>query len=173
VRFPPSKSEAVLGVTSTLATGTVLTVTEAVPVRPSDDARIVAVPAATPVTRPVAFTVAMFELRLVQLTLRPVSGAPVESRGVAVSWRVPPTEIFEVLGVTDTEFTGTWATATETVPTTPSLCARTVAVPTATPVTTPCAETVATLAFVVVQVTTRPVRALPSSSRGTAVTLTV
>jgi hypothetical protein len=58
-------------------------------------------------------------------------------------------------------------------PETPSLVAVTTSCPTATPVTSPVLETVATCAFALVHVTTRPVSALPAASRVTALSWTV
>src|SRR6266852_1910592 len=94
------------GVTLTDATGTGVTVIVAVPLCPSLVAVIVAVPAPTAVTRPLAFTVATAALllthvtkrvtvtvatagsELVHVTRRSVSGFPAPSRGVAVSCHV-------------------------------------------------------------------------------------
>jgi len=55
------------------------------------------------------------------------------------------------------------------VPLCPSLVAVIVAAPAATPVTKPLAETVATAALLVAQVTTRPLRAVPFASFAVAV----
>ena len=82
---------AVAGLTTTDATGTSPTVTVAVPLFPSLVAVSVAVPAATPVTRPVADTEAIPGALLVQVTGRPVSVFPAESLAVAASWTVCPT----------------------------------------------------------------------------------
>src|SRR5579885_19081 len=102
---------AVAGLTVTLATGTVVTVTVAVPLLPSLVAVIVAEPAATPVTSPVPLTVATPGAPLAQETVRPASGAPVESSGVAVSCTVCPTASVLAAGVTTTRATGTGLTA--------------------------------------------------------------
>src|SRR6266516_596928 len=69
--------------------GTV-TVINAVPLWPSLVAVIVAVPTTTPVTRPVALTLATLGALLPHVTVRPVSGLPFASRGVAVSCAVCP-----------------------------------------------------------------------------------
>src|SRR2546429_2322996 len=56
----------------------------AVPVTPSLVAVILAVPALTPVARPVAETVATAPLLVFQVTVRPVRACPAASRGVAL-----------------------------------------------------------------------------------------
>src|SRR6266511_1528428 len=66
---------------------------------------MVAEPAATPVTRPLAFTVAMEVLLLAQVTARPASGLPLESFGVATSCTVWPAATVAVGGVTSTDAT--------------------------------------------------------------------
>ena len=65
--------------------GGVVTVIVADPDFPSLVAVMVAVPAATAVTRPLAETVAMGLELVVQVTVRPVSSAPLASRSVASS----------------------------------------------------------------------------------------
>ena len=60
----------------------------AVPLLPSLVAVIVTDPAATPVTSPLALTVAIAVLLLAQVTVRPDSALPAESFGVAVSCTV-------------------------------------------------------------------------------------
>jgi len=84
---PPTATVAGDGVTVTLATGTGVTVMEAVPPFPSDVAVIVTgPPGATPVTRPVlAFTVATATLLELQEIARPVRTFPFASFVVAVS----------------------------------------------------------------------------------------
>jgi hypothetical protein len=78
--------------TLTLLTGTFVTVMSAVPFTPSLVAVMVALPAATPVTTPVLlFTVAMAELLLAQVMVRPVSTLLLASRVVAVPVLVAPT----------------------------------------------------------------------------------
>src|SRR3954470_21227102 len=74
---------------------------------PSLVAVIVAGPAATPVTRPVAFTVATAVLELDQVTMRPVSGLPAASFVAAASCWVAPLTTVAVAGVTVTVATGT------------------------------------------------------------------
>src|SRR6266849_497916 len=160
-----------LGVTLTDATGTWVTTTDAPPLFPSLVAVMVAVPAPRAVTSPVAFTVATAALLVVQLTPRPVSGFPLASRGVAVSWPVCPTVRFRLVGDTPSDATGTmgWVTVLVAVPLWPSLVAVIVAVPAPCPVTSPVLFTVATAALLEVHVITRPLSGLPLASRGVAV----
>src|SRR5439155_22359968 len=70
----PACTDAEGGVTSTVATGTVVTVTDEVPLLPSLVAVIVAVPGVTPDTGPPLLTVATDELELDHVTIRPESG---------------------------------------------------------------------------------------------------
>src|SRR2546422_1073760 len=140
------------GLTLTDATGTGFTITGALPLCPSLVAVIAAAPTATPVTSPLADTVAMPGLDLVQVTARPASAFPAASLGVALSCVVPPTTTVAVAGLTTTEATGTVDTVTAAVPLWPSLVAVIVTAPTATPVTRPLAETVATALLPVVHV---------------------
>ena len=72
------------GLTATVATGTGITVTAAVPLFPSLVAVMVAVPGATAVTKPLAETVATAVALEDQVTGRG-SGFPSASRGVATS----------------------------------------------------------------------------------------
>src|SRR3989454_11824016 len=76
-----------VGLTVTDATGTFVTVMAAVPLCPSLVAVIVAELAATPVTDPLALTVATAALLVAQVTARPLRAVPFESFGVAVNWR--------------------------------------------------------------------------------------
>ena len=84
----PTTTPAVAGVMSTVATGGTVTVTVAVPLLPSLVAVIVTVPAATPLTSPVHETVATAVFELAHVTVRPVTGAPFASFGVAVNCTV-------------------------------------------------------------------------------------
>src|SRR5213595_323516 len=152
----PTCTDAVLGLTVTDATGTVLTVTVAVPLCPSLVAVIVAAPAVTPVTSPPALTVATAVLLLPQLTGRPDNGLPLASFGVAVSCTVWPTGTDAVLGLTVTVLTVIVA-----VPLCPSEVAVIVTEPAATPVTNPLALTVATAVLPLAQVIVRPESELP------------
>ena len=103
------------GVTVTDATGTVVTVTLEEALRPSLAAVTVVEPAATPVTSPLAVTVATPVLLLDQVTVLPVSTAPVESRVVAVSCTVCVGSTLADAGLTLIEATGGRVTATVAV----------------------------------------------------------
>jgi hypothetical protein len=126
-----------------------VTDTTLVPLLPSLVAVMVAEPTPTPVTSPELLTVASAVALLPQLTDRPVSGFPLASRGVAVSWTVPPTATEAGLGVTDTEATDTLEAVTVilAVPLAPPAAAVIVAVPAETPVTRPEDDTLATAPF--------------------------
>src|SRR6266705_4366526 len=104
----------------------------AVPVFPSLVARIVVEPVATPVTRPLAFTVATDVESEDQVIVRPVRMLPAESRVVAVRRRVSPGCSVAELGLTVTDATGgggggAAVTVMAAVPVFPSLVARGVA----------------------------------------------
>src|SRR5439155_14123189 len=150
----------------TAATGTFVTAVADVPLFPSLVAVIVAKPAVTPVTNPLALTVATAALLLAHVTTRPLRAVPFASCGAAVNWVVAPTVRLAAAGLTVTDATGTLVTVTVAVPLCPSLVAVIVAAPAATPVTKPLAETVATAALLVAQVTVRPLRAVPFASFG-------
>src|SRR5947209_15778722 len=100
------------GKSSPVAAFASVTVTVAEPLSPSLVAVIVADPAALAVTSPLPFTVATAVLLLAHVTTRPVSGAPLASRGVAVSCPVCPTGRLRLAGVTLTVATGTVVTVT-------------------------------------------------------------
>src|SRR6266566_2886816 len=163
------------GLTSTAATGTALTVTAELPLLPSLVAVIVTgPPGALPVTRPFASTVARVASLVPHVTLRPVSGLPAASFGVAVSCSVAPTTTLAGDGVTSTEATGAGVTVTLDVPLFPSLVAVMVTgPPTLLPVTRPFASTVARVASLVPHVTVRPVSVLPFASFSVAVSCSV
>src|SRR2546422_6415545 len=76
------------------------------PLLPSLVAVIVAEPATFAVTRPLALTVATVVLSLDHVIVRPASGVPLASRGVAVSCTVWPTSTLGEAGLTVTEATG-------------------------------------------------------------------
>src|SRR2546421_1027888 len=100
---------AVVGVTSTDATATVVTVTADVPLLPSLVAVIVTgPPPAFPFTRPLEFTVAIVVSAEAHVTVRSVSGLPSASFGVAVSCTVAPTCTLADVGVTVTDETATY-----------------------------------------------------------------
>src|SRR5207248_5361976 len=149
------------GLTVTEATGTAVTVRVDVPLLPSDVAVIVAVPAATPVTSPLPFTLATAVLLLDHVTTRPLSGFPLASFGVAVSCTVAPCCTLAGDGLTVTAATGSAVTVMLEVPLLPSDVAVMVAVPAATPLTSPLPSTGATDVLLLDHVTTRPVSTLP------------
>src|SRR5207247_10923470 len=120
----------------TEATGSLVTVIAAVPLCPSLAAVIVAAPAPTPVTRPLAATVATAVLPLDQLTVRPVSGLPFASFGVADSCCVCPTATLADVGLMPTDATGALGPvipATPAFPSLPALVVAGVALPPVTP----------------------------------------
>jgi hypothetical protein len=123
------------------------TVTVDVPLLPSDVAVIVTDPGVAPVgreTSPELLTVARLLLLELQATVRPVRTFPPASFSVAVSCTVGcVTEIVAVGGVTSTVFTGASATETNDAPETAPNPALTFTFPTARPVTSPFASTVA------------------------------
>src|SRR2546426_424177 len=119
----PACTEAVAGVTSTDATGTGVTVIVEVPLFPSLVAVIVADPGVTPETSPLLLTAATAVLELDHVTVRPESGAPFASFGVAVSCTVWPACTEAPGGVTSTVATGTVVTGIDEGPPFPSLLA--------------------------------------------------
>src|SRR2546429_4578502 len=96
---------AVAGLTVTVAPAPFVTVMADVPLCPSLVAVIVAEPAATPVTNPLAETVPAAALLVAQVTTRPLRAVPLASFGVAVNWVVAPTVTPAALGLTATEAT--------------------------------------------------------------------
>src|SRR5207237_2598245 len=111
------------------ATGTGVTVIDEVPLFPSLVAVIVAEPGVTPDTSPLLLTVATVVVELDHVTVRPESGFPPASFGVAVSCTVWPDCTEAEGGVTSTVATGTFVTVTDEVPLLPSLVAVIVAEP--------------------------------------------
>jgi hypothetical protein len=86
--LPPTRALTVAGATVTVATGTgagATTLSVAVPVTPSLVARMVALPAETPVAMPAEVTVETDVFAELQLTDLPVSTAPAESRNTTVN----------------------------------------------------------------------------------------
>src|SRR5258708_1681550 len=163
------------GVTSTDATGIGTTVTADVPLFPSDVAVIVTgPPAILPLTRPFASTVAIVASLVCHVTVRPVSGLPFASFGVAVSCRLALTRMLEDAGVTVTDATGMGVTVTADVPLLPSAVAVIVSGPPPPfAATTPFVSTVAMVVSLVCQVTVRPVSGLPLASFRVALNWTV
>jgi hypothetical protein len=157
--------------TVTLATGATVTVIDDVPDFPSLVAVTVAVPAATAVATPSASTVATAVLLELHATTRPFSVAPPASLVTAVNCCagvMPRTSVADD-GLTVTVATGTAVAVSCALPVFPSLVAMMFAVPGATAVTTPLAETVAADVLSEVQLTVRPVRMLPLASLVVAV----
>jgi hypothetical protein len=102
---PPAAIEGVGGVTATDATGAEI-VMLAWPVTPPLLAVIVTgPPALTPVTSPPLDTVATAVFADVHVTVAPVTGSPLASRGVAVSWAVCPARIVVLDGATSIDAT--------------------------------------------------------------------
>src|SRR5437879_13844416 len=110
---------------------------DAVPLRPSLVAVMVADPGDTAATSPVPLTVATPLLSLAQPIVRPESTLPLASLSVAVSCTVCPTGALAVAGLTDTVATGTTVTAKLALPLLPSLGAVIRAGPGATAVPSP------------------------------------
>jgi hypothetical protein len=133
---------AVYGDTETEATGTGVTVIVAVADLVSLVAVIVALPAATPVTRPVALTLATAAMLDDQVGVRPVRVFPAASSVVAVSCWAPPTVIVAVDGLTVTLDTSTVTVTCAEADAAPDVAVM-VAVPFATAATRPDEETVA------------------------------
>jgi len=103
------------GLTVIAATGTFVTAVADVPLFPSLVAVIVAEPAVTPVTNPLALTVATAALLLAHVTTRPLRAVPFESFGAAVNWVVAPTVRLAAVGLTVTDATGTLLMVTAVV----------------------------------------------------------
>src|SRR2546427_316452 len=144
---------AVAGLTVTEATGTLVTVMADVPLCPSLVAVIVAEPAATPVTNPLAQTVATAGVLVAHGTAPPMGAAPFASAGGAVHRVVPPTVPAAPARLTVTEATGTFVTMAVAVPLRFWLVAVIVADPAAMPVMRPLVLTVATAGLVLDHVT--------------------
>src|SRR5216117_487972 len=151
-----------------------VTVIADVPLCPSLVAVIVTgPPAATPLTSPLPFTLAIALLLDCQVTTRPVNGVPFASLGVAVSCTVLPTATPAVAGVTVTDATGTGVTVMAAVPLWPSLVAVIVAEPATFAVTSPVPVTVATGVLLLDHATGRPVSTVPFASFRVAVSCCV
>src|SRR6187200_1286440 len=131
-------------------TGFGLTVIVEVPVFPSLTALIVAVPGAIAVTSPVDDTLATPAALVDQTTVRLANTCPAASRGSAVSCVVCPTTSELEPGATATDATGTVETVIVATAFLPSLVAVMIALPDASPVTTPAALTLATAGLPVV-----------------------
>ena len=152
--MPPINIEAVVGLTVTPVTSIGFTVITLVAVlEPSCVVTVmVAVPTDTPVTSPLALTVATAVLLLLQVTFWFVAFAGVM---VELSCCVPPIRTEAEVGDTLTPVTSIGLTVmTEVAVLAPSAVVTVmVAVPTDTPVTRPVALTVATAVLLLLQVT--------------------
>ncbi|HWG35415.1 MAG TPA: hypothetical protein VN650_14695, partial [Gemmatimonadaceae bacterium] len=174
--------------TDTVATGTAVTDSDALPVFPSLVALIVVVPGAMEVTKPAESTRATDVALELQTIVRPVSVLPLASRVTALACVVVPATIVEAESDTVTVATGGGllgggllgggdageVTVIVAEPLLPSTTLVMVAEPVDTPVTTPEeASTLATKAFDDCHETVRPVRTPPVASRATAVACVV
>jgi hypothetical protein len=158
-------------VTDPTATGVTVTVTVALWF--SLVAVIVDVPGATPVTTPVAETVATVGVPELHATVRPERAFPSASLVVAVSVTVCPAVTLAGDGEMLTVATGTSETVRFAVPECPSLTAVIVDAPGATAVTTPVVDTVATAVLLEVHVTGRPTSTTPSASSSVGTSVSV
>ncbi len=134
---------------------------------------IVAVPSATAVTSPADETVATVVSEDDQVTVAPDMAVPPASFTVALTVTVSPSDakVF-VLGESST-VDATCATVTAAVAFADSESAMIVAVPSATAVTSPADETVATLGVVEAHVTVAPDITVPPASFTVAVIVAV
>src|SRR5919204_365002 len=131
-------------------------------------------PALTPLTRPLASTVAIEGLADAQVTTRSVSRLLFASRTLAVSRSVSPTRIVSAAGAIVTEATGTRSTVISAHPLLFSLVAVILTgPPSLTPVTRPVVSTAATEGFADAQVMTRSGSRLLFASRTVAVSRSV
>jgi hypothetical protein len=130
---------------------------------------ICAVPAATPLTKPLGDTVAAAVLVETQVSALPVSRLLSASRVSAESWTVPPSTTLALEGVTVTEATGTGVTVRVALPVLPSLVAVIVDVPALMVVTSPPVDTVATAVLLEAQTIARPASVPPLASSVVAV----
>jgi len=171
----PAAIVALGGDTVTVVTtgATAVTVIAEVPVLPAHVAVIVAEPAATPVTTPLAFTVAAAVLLDVHAIVCPVITLPCASLTVAVRATVEPAATEAEVGAMVTVVTtggggGAAVTVTVDVPDFPATLAVTVAEPAAIPETTPAELTVAIFASLVDQLKFRPEITFPLASLAVA-----
>src|SRR6185437_4359722 len=161
------------GFTSTVTTGTSLTVIVAVPCAAPLVAVMVAVPGAIAVTLPVALTVAAPVLLDAHVTVRPESGLPCASVTVAASCSVCVTNRVAEPGEMTTALAGTGETVTGTFMCAGPLVAVTVAGPAAMPVTRPVDDTVAVPGLSTDHVTAAPAITAPDASFTVAVSCDV
>jgi hypothetical protein len=160
----PLATDVLDGVIVTVATGitaAATTVIADVPLLPSLVAVIVAPPGDLPVTTPLVETVATLGALVVHVIARPVRTLPAASLRVAESPTVRPWTTLADAGLTVTVATGSGAIVTVDDPLFPSLVAVITTVPGLIVLTRPVDETVAKLALLVLQLTTRSVTTAP------------
>ena len=145
----------------------------AVPDADPEVALIVVEPAATPLTTPLADTVAVPVLVLDQVMGAPAITLPPASLAVAPNVTVWPATTLAEDGLTVTVAAGGGLTATVADPATPSMVAVMTALPAAAPVTTPVPDTDATPGDPLAQLTGRPPSGCPAASSAVAVSATV
>jgi len=145
----------------------------AVPLAEPDVAVIVAEPVAIPVTRPADDTVATDALDELQVTLAPFIVTPFWSLTVVVRVAVSPTDVkLRLVGESVTDAAACDTVAVAVWFTEPDV-AVIVALPSATEVTRPADDTVATDAADEVHVTVAPLIVLPTSSLTVAASVAV
>lgn len=145
VIVPPTVSVPEVGATATDATAIGVTVTVALALFPSLVAEMVALPAASAVMLPLLSTLTICGALDDQEIARPPSGEPLPSYAIALSVPVAPMARFTDAGATAMDATGTAVTESVAMAECPSALAAICAVPIARAVTTPDADTVATL----------------------------
>lgn len=159
----PTKRLGAVGASVIVATGASVTVTVVLADLPSLVAVTIDVPGPAAATRPIADTVATEALLVVHVTVRSIAIVPSVSVMNGVNVPVSPTVSASADG-SWTNPTGTRDTVTATVAVCPSDVTVIVAVPAATPVTTPLLDAVATPLLLELKVTTRPVSGVPFTS---------
>src|SRR5687768_2494849 len=161
----PTTTLSVVGVKSTLATGTSATVIEAVALFPSADAVMKVAPAECAVTTPASVTVAAAGLLLAHVTGRPASTRPEPSSGSATSCSVCPTNMERCVAESRIDATGVGLTVILAKASLPRELAATRTVPTLIPVTTPADETEAMDGSALAHDIRGDAKRLPSASR--------
>jgi hypothetical protein len=155
--------------TLTLATGACVTVSTAVPLRPSLLAVIVVVPGVIAAMPPEASTVAMAVFEDDQMIVRPVSASFDALRSVAVAMVLDPALTDDAARLTVTVATGTGVTVSVADPLRPSLVAVMLVLPSLSAVMAPVPDTDATAGLLELQVTVRPLSEAPVLLRVSAV----
>src|SRR5689334_7649766 len=119
----PTTRSLAFGVTTTAATGTDVIVIVATADLPSLDPVMIALPAASAVTSPLALTLATVALLVANVTGRPGSSLPCASSVWAVIWTVWPTSRSRLVGESLTLATGVGLTVTSAIAVLPSAVA--------------------------------------------------